>query len=252
MKNIKIITTADKGGLIDQMVDLNREFNKKGYRSYIIKINKFNQRNIKQIKEGDNVIFQMSHYGYQEKGNAIDIGCNRGLYSYALSKEKKIKDIFSFEPNKSILKDLYDYNAQNIKIFNFALSDVSKSQSLIIPYFKNFELDGFATLNRKIYYNKKFRKFRKIKVKTKKLDSFNFKNISFIKIDVEGHEINLLNGSKATFKLNKPDCLIEVKKGNLPKVKKFFESIDSKYYCVPKKKFAFKFSRENYFFSRKH
>ena len=24
MKNIKIITTADKGGLIDQMVDLNR------------------------------------------------------------------------------------------------------------------------------------------------------------------------------------------------------------------------------------
>ena len=53
MKNIKIITTADKGGLIDQMVDLNREFNKKGYRSYIIKINKFNQRNIKQIKEGD-------------------------------------------------------------------------------------------------------------------------------------------------------------------------------------------------------
>ena len=34
MKNIKIITTADKGGLIDQMIDLNREFNKKGYRSY--------------------------------------------------------------------------------------------------------------------------------------------------------------------------------------------------------------------------
>lgn len=198
----------------------------------------------------DNELFNINKF-LIKKGNAIDIGCNRGLYSYALSKEKKIKDIFSFEPNKSILKDLYDYNAQNIKIFNFALSDVSKSQSLIIPYFKNFELDGFATLNRKIYYNKKFRKFRKIKVKTKKLDSFNFKNISFIKIDVEGHEINLLNGSKATFKLNKPDCLIEVKKGNLPKVKKFFESIDSKYYCVPKKKFAFKFSRENYFFSRK-
>ena len=51
------------------MIDLNRD--KKGYRSYIIKINKFNQGNIKQIKEGDNVIFQMllwlsrkeCHYG---------------------------------------------------------------------------------------------------------------------------------------------------------------------------------------------
>ncbi len=85
MKNIKIITTADKGGLIDQMVDLNREFNKKGYRSYIIKINKFNQRNIKQIKEGDNVIFQMSHYGYQEKGMPL----------WIIDELKKIKNISS-------------------------------------------------------------------------------------------------------------------------------------------------------------
>ena len=198
----------------------------------------------------DNELFNIDKF-LIKKGNAIDIGCNRGLYSYALSKEKNIKDIFCFEPNKFILNDLYDYNARNIKIFNFALSNVSKSQSLIIPYFKYFELDGFATLNRKIYYNKKFKKFKKIKIKTRSLDSFNFKNISFIKIDVEGHEINLLNGSKKTFMLNKPDCLIEIKKGNLSKVKEFFESIDCKYYCVPKKNFAFKFSRENYFFSRK-
>ena len=68
MKNIKIITTADKGGLIDQVVDLNRELNKRGYKSFIIKIDKFNQRSIDNIKTGDNVIFQMSHYGYQNKG----------------------------------------------------------------------------------------------------------------------------------------------------------------------------------------
>ena len=47
------------------------------------------------------------------------------------------------------------------------------------------------------------------------------------------------------------DIPLEIKKGNLSKVKEFFESIDCKYYCVPKKNFAFKFSRENYFFSRK-
>ena len=34
----------------------------------------------------------------------------------------------------------------------------------------------------------------------KKLDEFNFKNkISFIKIDVEGHEIEVVNGSKRTY-----------------------------------------------------
>lgn len=68
MKNIKIITTSDKGGLIDQMLDLNREFNKKGHKSSIIKIDKLNDRKIKNINPGDNVIFQMSHYGYQKKG----------------------------------------------------------------------------------------------------------------------------------------------------------------------------------------
>ena len=197
----------------------------------------------------DDELFNIEKF-ITDKGNAIDIGCNRGLYSYALSKQKNIDNIYSFEPNKFILSDLYDYKSQNIKIYNFALSNKNQIQNLIIPYFKSFELDGFATLNKKIYYNKKFKKFKKIKIKTKKLDDFNFKNISFIKIDVEGHEINLLNGSKKTFKLNKPDCLIEIKKGNLSKVKKFFKSIDNKYSYISKNKFSFKFSRENYFFSK--
>ena len=68
MKNIKIITTADSGGLIDQMIEVNREFNKIGYKSSIIKINKFRDKVIKKVNYGDNVIFQMSAYGYHEKG----------------------------------------------------------------------------------------------------------------------------------------------------------------------------------------
>ena len=41
MKNIKIVTTADTGGLIDQMIEVNKQFNKIGYNSSIIKINNF-------------------------------------------------------------------------------------------------------------------------------------------------------------------------------------------------------------------
>ena len=196
----------------------------------------------------ENELFKLKQL-ISSKGNAIDIGCNKGLFSYALSKQSKIIKIFSFEPNKFILNDLKNYNCKNIKIFNYALSNKEKNENLIIPYYKRFELDGFATLEKKILLNQKFRKFKKINIKTKKLDNFNFKNISFIKIDVEGHEISLLNGAKKIFKANKPNCLIEIKKGNLFKVKKFFKSIDSKYKCISKKKFSFKFSQENYFFS---
>lgn len=82
MKSIKIITTSDSGGLIDQMLQVNKEFNKLGYKSSIIKINKFKDRKINNINYGDNVIFQMSAYGYQKKGMPL----------WLISEIKKIKD----------------------------------------------------------------------------------------------------------------------------------------------------------------
>ncbi len=67
-KKVKIITTSDSGGLIDQMRAVNNEFNKIGYKSSIILIDKLKDRKIKNINYGDNVIFQMSAYGYHKKG----------------------------------------------------------------------------------------------------------------------------------------------------------------------------------------
>ena len=47
--------------------------------------------------------------------------------------------------------------------------------------------------------------------KTNLLDNFNFSNkISFIKIDVEGHETEVIKGSEATIKKNKPILLVEI------------------------------------------
>ena len=136
-----------------------------------------------------------------------------------------------------------------IKIYNLALSDQNKKKILQIPLYKNMILDGWATLERKNHSENNFNKFKKIRIKTKKLDDFHFKNISFIKIDVEGHELSLLRGAKKFFKLNKPNCLIEIKKNNLSKVKKFFNDLNVKYRCVSKKNYSFKFFRDNYFFS---
>ena len=68
MNSIKIITTSDSGGLIDQMQQVNKEFKRLGYKSSIIKINKFKDRKINNVNYGDNIIFQMSAYGYQKKG----------------------------------------------------------------------------------------------------------------------------------------------------------------------------------------
>ncbi len=82
MKSIKIITTSDSGGLIDQMQQVNKEFKRLGYKSSIIKINKFKDRKINNVNYGDNIIFQMSAYGYQKKGMPL----------WLVNEIKKLKD----------------------------------------------------------------------------------------------------------------------------------------------------------------
>ena len=67
MKKIKIITTADSGGLIDQMKEVNKEFNKIGYKSQIIKINKFKDRKIKNIKKEIMLFFKCQHTDIKRK-----------------------------------------------------------------------------------------------------------------------------------------------------------------------------------------
>ena len=56
-----------------------------------------------------------------------------------------------------------------------------------------------------------FQNYEKFKITSKKIDDFNFDNeISFIKIDVEGHEIEVIEGGKLTIKKNKPVLLVEI------------------------------------------
>ena len=67
----------------------------------------------------------------------------------------------------------------------------------------------------------------------KPLDSYNITNVSIIKIDVEGHEISVLEGALKTINKNKPKIVIEV--WNRPKrQKEFFDFMKRINYNVKK------------------
>ena len=68
-----------------------------------------------------------------------------------------------------------------------------------------------------------------LRVEIKLLDSFNLQNINFIKLDVEGYEEKILNGSKNTILKHKPTVVIEQNKGNFD-AKKLIETWG--YECV--------------------
>jgi len=104
----------------------------------------------------------------------------------------------------------------NIKLYNLALSNENGFTELKLPLrsksiFKDnieelFQL-GAATMhpNNKIY------NYKKVPIKMKKLDDIEIGNkIGLIKIDVEGHERNVLQGGIETVKNNKPVLLVEI------------------------------------------
>lgn len=140
-------------------------------------------------------------------GVAIDIGANMGLYSYALSK---ICDtVEAFEPNPRNLSILRAYGASNIKVHDAALSSENGTGELNIPTENDVELHGLASLSNK------FPSQNIIQVNLEKLDKYNFNNVSFIKIDVEGHELDVIKGAKFTIKMNRPIILVEIEQRHL-------------------------------------
>ncbi len=152
--------------------------------------------------------------------DSIDVGVYRGVYTYQLANLSK--HVHAFEPNPLIFKYL-DTNLRkiikNLTLYNVALSDQNSTTTLKIPkrfndankrnYEELYKL-GCATIHKSNNLETNFRNFT---VKTKKLDDILFeKKIGFIKIDVEGHEKNVLDGSIKLIKKFKPNLLIEIEK----------------------------------------
>ena len=94
---------------------------------------------------------------------------------------------------------------------------------------------GAATIHEKNLLNNQ--DFTTFKIRTKKLDDVLPDNkIGFIKIDVEGHEENVLNGAVKIIKKNKPVLLVEIEekhsKKNVKETINFINSLGYKSYYL--------------------
>lgn len=144
----------------------------------------------KLLKEDVNVIF--------------DIGSNYGIYTDELLKFYPKANYFLFEPLKEpyqYLVDKYKSNS-NIRIFNKAVSDNNLS-SLI--YYDKIGTGAASLVKRKLdHFGVKFDKVEEVDlISLNTLFKDEFTNSSFkiniCKIDIEGHELTVLNSIKNNF-----------------------------------------------------
>jgi FkbM family methyltransferase len=145
----------------------------------------------------------------------LDIGASIGDYTKFLSDIVGPSGrVYSFEPNPDIL-DFLSHNVRklglaNVELFNFALSDKQGSAEIVIPRYRwGSECHYDATLEQQSAGPD----CRRIKVAVDTLDSALANRegkISFIKCDVNSHELPFLHGSLQTIRRSKPAILIEI------------------------------------------
>jgi len=138
------------------------------------------------------------------QGIAVDVGANKGVYTALLSK--LVRRVVAFEPNPKIYRILKRALPNNAEAHNIALSDINGRAQLLVPKKKGGYSNQWATLNSRAVADD----HGIVQVATRTLDSFCLKDVGFIKIDVEGHEQEVLEGAKDTIKRWRPTLLLEL------------------------------------------
>ena len=143
----------------------------------------------KYVKEGETV---------------IDIGGHIGTHTILLSRLVGTKGkVHVFEPQTKLFTELAVNtnlnNCNNVIPHRVALG--SKEGEAFIAHPCSFN-EGMGQISHS---------GERVQVKT--LDSFNLSDVSLIKIDIEGYEIEALKGAMATLQRNKPVMIVEVFSG---------------------------------------
>ena len=173
------------------------------------------------------VFILKNHLTDGAEGIVLDVGANLGAFSLPLSKIKEAGNInfMCFEPQKIVFQQLCSNvilnQASNINTYNVALGE--RLGILNIPQLDlancdnvgGYSLDETIRRNREQKPGFSSRNFYTGEIETvdlKTLDSYEIKkNIIFIKIDVEGNELEVIKGGYNTLQQHSfPPILFEV------------------------------------------
>lgn len=187
----------------------------------------------------DNYSFKVNHYGYQVENDIfwegltggwekislklwielsknsntiLDIGANTGIYSLVAKTINPHASVHGFEPVERVFKKYkrncelnnYDINCLEVALSNFdgegVIYDTNSEHTYSVTVNKDTTSDKTIAIETKIL--------------TKKLSTFildnNIKKIDLMKIDVETHEPEVLEGMGEFLKQFQPTMLIEI------------------------------------------
>lgn len=156
---------------------------------------------------------------------AVDIGCHKGAYTYWMRRAVgPAGEVYAFEPQPNLvgyLRGVFsEMGYDNVELVPMALSDKPGQLPLYIPQVSTH----FASLEARSDEQRAMREGQPKRAATllvdvTTLDAFftnDRKPPNFLKIDVEGHELSVLEGGRRTLELHHPTILIECEARHRP------------------------------------
>ena len=165
----------------------------------------------------------------EPSGTVLDIGANLGTFCVPLAKKVLKHTYHAFEPQRIIsyqlCANIIINSLENVYTYELALSNENASVDLAMPNYTAETNIGAFSIDKEVRENE----YECSTVNTTDridlipLDFLTFNNIRLIKIDVEGHELEVLKGGIET-----------IKKNNYPPI--IFEAWTWKSWFEPKRK----------------
>jgi FkbM family methyltransferase len=137
---------------------------------------------------------------------AIDIGANEGIYAGRMAQ--LCARVHCFEPIPWFAVALRKKLPPSVVVHECALSNRTGSGELRIPYNNDVEMHGTATLETENPLPGSTH-VKPVPCRLERLDDVIAEPVGFMKIDVEGHELAILEGAERILRAHRPVLLVE-------------------------------------------
>lgn len=140
----------------------------------------------------------------------VDVGAKVGMYTYRIRDASS--DVVAFEPIplfNRMLRAVFEGKRGHIE--PVAVSATPGKVTMRLPYDADNEQQfGRATIEAANPLKAaEVARVEELEVETRTIDSYEWKSLGFIKVDVEGHELSVLAGAEETIAKHRPNLLIE-------------------------------------------
>ncbi len=171
----------------------------------------------------------------QEAQTIFDIGANTGLYSLMAKTINPNADVYAFEPVERVYDKLSYNNLLNNYDIKCEKKAISNRDGSALIYDQDTEHTYSITVNKDTTTDGE--KAIPIRIETVRLDTFiqqnNISRIDLLKIDVETHEVEVLEGLGKYIKAFEPTLLIEILDEDIAKgVSELLAGIDYMFFNI--------------------